>query len=283
MSRPLLRAVVIAAAVVIAGCSNDVSSSSRATTPRAHAGKLSNILYVNPLPGDTYWDTIGTCMQTEAKTRGIALRVVGPPGGNVDFQAMHNLLSQAVESRTQAIATWSSGSSRAFDALFARARRYGGMVATLGSRGASRNQNFEVGNSAAYKARIRVRAVARRSGRQYIGAILQGRTGPDLAEYESALRDEVAKHRNLTLVDVQYNNGKFTKDVEIASTMLTRHPEITALINYSGFTGMLTAIKEQHRAGKVLGYMGSEDGQRGGVQGAADRIPLSTRSAGRAR
>jgi ABC-type sugar transport system substrate-binding protein len=170
----------------------------------------------------------------------------------VDVQVMQNLLSQAVAGKAQAIATWSLGAAAAFDALFAQARAQGGLVATLLSGAATKNQNFEVGLREAQQARMRIQAVAKRSGQQYVGVIAQQHSGPEYSEYVPALKDEVAKHPNVTLEDIRYDHGNFTADLTLASAMLTAHREINVLVNYSGFPGVLTAIKEKHLVGKVF-------------------------------
>jgi len=251
---------VVAALVLAAGatgCSETPTEVGR-SRPAPHKGKLSRIVYVNPLPSNPFWDRIGTHMKAAAAKRGISVEEVGPAGGNVNVQAMHNLIAQAVAGRAQAIATWSLGGAAAFDPLFARAREQGGVVATLLSPRATKNQNFDVGPTWDDYARIQVRAIAKLPGDQRIGVIFQRPGGPGYADYAVGLKDEVSKHRDVTLVDLQYNYGRFTNDVTIAGAMLTTHPEINVLVNYSGFPGMLTAIREKHQVGKVLAFMGHD-------------------------
>jgi ABC-type sugar transport system substrate-binding protein len=246
----------VAAAAVLVGCASGRSPSPSpllgSTGP--HAGKLTNIVYINPLPRDPFWDRLGDCMKSEAAKHGISVRIVGPAGGNVNVQAMQNMLSQAVAAKAQGIATWPGTAT--FDPLFAKARAQGAVVAALGVEG-TKNQNFEIGTSPADDWRLRVRAVAKRPGHQYLGMILQYPTGTGAAALLAAVKDEVSKHPNLTLVDIKYNHGSFTDDVAIAGAMLTAHPEINVMMNYSGFPGMLTAIKEKHRVGKVVAFIGS--------------------------
>jgi ABC-type sugar transport system substrate-binding protein len=170
----------------------------------------------------------------------------------VNVQVMQNLLSQAVAGKEQGIATWSLGAAAAFDPLFAQARAQGGVVATLLSGAATKNQNFDVGMREAEVARIQIQAVAKRSGQQRVGVIGQQDTGPEYGEYVPALKDEVAKHPNVTLEDIRYDHGNFTEDLTLASDMLTAHRDINVLVNYSGFPGVLTAIKEKHLLSKVF-------------------------------
>ena len=127
------------------------------------------------------------------------------------------------------------------------------------SADATKNQNFGVATrDAGVWARQQIRAAAERPGPQHVGVIQQEHDGPATTAYASALKDEIAKYPDVTLEALEFNNGDFTKDVGIASNMLTVHPEINLLINYSGFPGVLTAIKEKRRVGKVAAIIGSD-------------------------
>jgi ABC-type sugar transport system substrate-binding protein len=240
-------AIVVAAGG--AGCS-DTSREMSSSFPRGpHRGRLTNIVYLNPLPNSRVWDGYGACMKQEAAKHDISVRIVGPPGGNVDVQAMQNMLSQAIAAKAQAIVTWSGGAPAAFDALFARARAQGAVVAAIDAK--TKNQNFSFGGPRKGPP-ILVEAVAKRTGHQYVGMIWQyaGTNAGELA----AIKKELRKHPNVTLVDVSYDQGKFTDDVAIAGSMLTAYPEINVLYVYNGYPGALTAIKEKHLVGKVFAF-----------------------------
>jgi ABC-type sugar transport system substrate-binding protein len=256
VQRALCLAALAGALASGAGCGGDPEG-----VPSAHAsraGSLRSIVYINPLPTNPLWDRIGVCMKAEAAKHEISVEEKGPPGGNVDVQLMQNMLSQAVATKAQAVVTWSLGAAEAFDALFARLRANGGVVATVLSPGATKHQNFDVGTSWAVRARLQVQAIARRAGQQRLGVIWQRSSGSAYSEFVSALKDEVSRHPNVTLVDLRFNEGKFTDDVSITNAMLTTHPEINVLANYSGFPGMLTAIEEKHLVGKVVVFMSAD-------------------------
>lgn len=236
----------------------------------AHRGALRQIVYVNPLPHDPVWDTLGTCMTAEAKRFGIAVETRSAPGGNVDIPGMEELVAQAVATHAQAIAAW-PGAPAAFDILFEKAQAQGAVVASLGE--GTTHHDFVVPGSSGGKMRALVRAAARRPGHHTVGVILGVKDGATDAQDE--LRAEMRKHKNLMLADVGYNGGKFTEDIALTKAMLAGHPDIDIMLNYSGFPGMYTALREEaghHRViafspgnfhDAMLGYI--DDGFVGGV------------------
>jgi ABC-type sugar transport system substrate-binding protein len=244
----------------LAGCSNKTAPPAHVPEHVAHKGKLTQIEYINPLPSSAGWNLIGSCIRREAARHGISVNVVGAAGGNVNVQALENLLSQAVADRVQAIAMWSGLGSAAFDPLFAKARAQGSVVATLGSYGATRNQNLGVSIRPDDVARALVRAIARRPGHQYLGMILQSPTSSPYDDHFAAIAKQEAKdYRNVTVVAEQHDLGKITDDLSLAKTMMTAHPQINELFAYNGSAGMPTAIVEQGRVGKVFGFWNPGD------------------------
>jgi hypothetical protein len=252
--------VTVGICVWVAGCSNKTAGSVSVPAPVPHTGKLTQIEYINPLPSSAGWNLIGKCMRQEAAKDGIGLRTVGAAGGNVNVQAMTTLLSQAVADRVPAIAMWSGQGGAAFDQLFAKARSQGALVATLGSYGATRNQNISVSTAPSDAARALVRAIASRRGHQYVGMILQSPTGSVYDDQFAAMikRDAVG-YRNVRIVAIQHNLGKFTDNLPLAEAMMTAHPELTAMFTYGGSSGMPAAIVEMRRVGKVFGYWNPGD------------------------
>jgi ABC-type sugar transport system substrate-binding protein len=247
--------VVIGICLLIVGCSNKPAPSASVPGRSAHTGKLAQIEYINPLPSSVGWSRDGQCIRQEAATHGISVRTVGPAGGNVNISALENLLSQAVADRVPAIAMWSAVDAPAFDALFAKARAEGAVVASLRSYGATRNQNFGVSTVPADAARALVDTVALRSGHQYLGMILQTPTSSAYDDrFAAIVKQDAARRGNVTVVAVQHDLGKFTDDLSLAEAMMTAHPEINALFAYNGSGGMPAAIVETHRIGRVFGY-----------------------------
>jgi ABC-type sugar transport system substrate-binding protein len=259
LALPAMRGLLAAVAMLaptVAGCATNTPVVH--TGAVRHAGRLRGITYINPLPGDPIWDRIGVCMTRAAARHGIAVHTVGPAGGDVDTQQMENILSQTVADRAQAIVTWSAGAPAAFDVLFAKARANGSVVATLLSPSATGDQNFEVGLDTALEVRLEIQAIARRAGAQHVGVILQYAAGPGSADAIAAVRNEVQRHANVTLSDLEFDAGTFSNDLTITATMLTAHPEINVIVNYSGFPGVIAAIQERHLVGKVSALVGSD-------------------------
>lgn len=249
-------AAALAAAIAVAGCSaiSDGEDGGR----RDGVRELRTIVYVNPLPNNPLWDRIGECLEKDAKAAGVAVRTVGPPGGNVNIQAMQSLISQAIANDADAIATWSAGAPEAFDALFRKARARGIPTVTFISSGSTKDHTVDIGEYPRNFARLQIEAVARRPGRQRLGVLAQGAKGAGYDEYVQGIKDAVDDHPNVELEAITFNQGTFTNDVSLVSTMLAAHPEINVLTNYSGFPGVLTAIREKRRVGKVQAVISSD-------------------------
>ena len=256
MRRVLLAGVCLC----VAGCSNSTADPASVPASGAHRGKLTQIEYINPLPSSVGWNRDGECMRREGAKRGVTVRIVGAPGGNVNIPALESLLSQAVADRVPAIAAWSAVGGAAFDALFAKARAQGTVVASLRSYGATRNQNFGVSFVPVDGARALVRAIARRPGHQYLGLILQTPASSAFDDqFATEVKREAARHANVTVVAVQHDLGRFTDDLSLAEAMMTAHPEINDLYAYNGSGGMPTSIVETHKVGKVYGFWNPGD------------------------
>jgi ABC-type sugar transport system substrate-binding protein len=108
---------------------------------------------------------------------------------------------------------------------------------------------------------MQIAAVSRRVGVQHVGVIAQGQTGAGYTDYVQSVKRAAAAHANVKLEDIAYDNGTFTNDVTLVSNMLTAHPDINVVLNYSGFPGMLTAIQERHKVGKVFAFVSSDNPQ----------------------
>jgi hypothetical protein len=237
--------------VLLASCGGTQESQRNAWPTGPHDGALREITYINPLPGSQKWRLIGKCMTAEAARHGIKVRTIGPPGGDVNVQAMQNMLSQAIAVKTQAIATWSNVGAQAFDAQFAKARAQGGAIATIISPGATHNQNFQVGSDATAQVHALAGAIARLRGNRQLGIIVQDPDAPRDKQIVAQLKSELAAHPNVKFVDARYDYGRFSEDGRLAATMLTVHPGIDTLWVYNGYPGTAVALRERRVAGKV--------------------------------
>lgn len=256
--RKISAAVIAAAALCTSGCGSGVAN-----------GRLTEVVYVNPLLGDPAWDQLGHCMADEGKKFGIKVHTVGPPGDKVDMVTMENQISQAISNHAQAIVTWSSGAPAAIDALFARARAQGTEVATYLSWDATKNQTFEVGDGPPGTDKGAVfSAISAGAGQRYVGMLTQ-RPTDDFGDI-GVDRQAAAAFPNVSVVDVRYDYGTFASDVDVVAAMLAAHPEINVIYNYNTFSGTQAAVRERHLVGKVAVITGYEPGDEKSVIQAID-------------
>jgi ABC-type sugar transport system substrate-binding protein len=253
----------IAAALVVlplvAACS--VFSTPSHTTNVAdgtHQGRLQRLTYVNPLPGDPLWDSLGTCLTSQGAKSGISVKVVGPPGGDVDPQAMQTEISQAIANKAQAIVTWSGLTESAFDALFKQARQDGILTATVLSQGFTKNQNLSIDLTRAQQAKLDADAIAARPGPQRLVVIVQEVTGTGYSTYTQMLKADLAHDSNVTLLSIQANHGQFSADAALTSRILNQYPTVNVIDNYSGFPGVPSGIQEAGLTGKVALYQSAD-------------------------
>lgn len=253
--------LLIAASVVplLAACSVISTPSHGAEViDGPHIGRFDRITYVNPLPGDPLWDKLGSCLNDLGGKRGITVKTVGPPGGDVNAQVMQDQVSQAIATGAQGIVTWTGQAPSAFDALFAQARAKGILTATVLSPATTTNQNLEVGMSFADQGRLDADAAGARSGPQKLAVIVQEISGSGYDDYVNALKKQLRKYRNVELVALVGNHGMFSSDTALTAQLLAKYPQINLINNYSGFPGVPSALQEGNLAGKVALYQSAD-------------------------
>lgn len=273
-------AVVAAAALAVSACSNSVSTTasgaSSASAPAASAasaasaGKpIKSLLFVNPLPDYPAWKTIGACMQQEAAKDGIAFTQAGPTGNNVDTTQMINEIQQGIANKIGAIVTFPVSAPQ-FDPLFAQARQAGIYVGTV-EGGQTTGQNVNAGTSFEQFGQLAAKTVAGKPGHQYVAFLTEGPTGPD-ATFVKAFTATAKQYPNITILDTRYDSGNVTQSVDLATAMMTAHPQLNMIVTNEGADtpGIVAAIKQKGEIGKVFLttnsiYSGSVPGMKAGI------------------
>lgn len=263
-------AVAAVAALALSACSNSTGTSASAGSTATSGGKpIKSLLFVNPLPDYPAWKTIGACMQKEAAKQGIAFTQAGPTGNNVDTTQMINEIQQGIANKTGAIVTFPV-SAQQFDPVFAQARQAGIYVATV-EGGQTKNQNVNAGTSFEQFGQMAARTVAGKPGHQYVAFLTEGPTGPD-ATFVKSFAAAAKQYPNITILDTRYDGGDVTKTVDLATAMMTAHPQLNMIVTNEGADtpGIIAAIKQTDRVGKVFLttnsiYSGSVPGMKNGI------------------
>lgn len=268
---------VLAVTLVVAtsACSTGSSSSSDATANStaggsASGGKLKSVLFVNPLPDYPAWKTIGECMQKEAAANGVEFSQAGPTGGSVNGPFMLDRIQQGVANKVGAVVTFPL-SADTFDPAFKRARDAGVKVATVEGSGNTKNQDVNAGTSFQQFGELAAKTVAAKGGAQNVGFIIDIKTGP-AKTFVDAFTEAAKQYPNVKIVDTRYDNGDSTKDIDLATAMMTANPELNHFVTNLGAAtpGIIAAIKQKNAVGKVFlttnsVYSGSKEGMKAGI------------------
>lgn len=279
--RPITRmSAGTAAAVALIGamsaCSSGSSSTgsaapgSAAASAGSAAAPLKSMLFVNPLPDYPAWKTIGQCMEKEAKANGVEFTQAGPTGGGVNAPYMLDRIQQGVANKVGAIVTFPL-SADTFDPAFKRARDAGVKVVTVEGSGNTQNQDINAGTSFAQFGALAAKTVAAKGGQQNVGFLIDIKTGP-AKTYVDAFTEAAKSYPNVQIVDTRYDNGDSTKDIDLATAMITAKPELNHIVTNLGAAtpGIIAAIKQKDVVGKVFLttnsiYSGSVEGMKAGI------------------
>jgi ABC-type sugar transport system substrate-binding protein len=269
----LSAAIITTLSAGVTACSNatgtatgPAASKSSATAP---ARPLKSMLFVNPLPNYPAWKTIGKCMKAEAEKNGIRFSQAGPNGNNMDSKLMLDRLQQGISSKVDALVTFPA-SAEQFDPIFAQARSAGAYVATV-EGGQTKNQNINAGTSFEQFGQLAAKTVAAKLGPQNVAFLTQGPTGPD-ATFVNAFKETAKQYSNIKIVDTRYDGGDVTKTTDMATALMTAHPELNHFVTNEGADtpGIIAAIKQKGQVGKVFLttnsiYSGSVEGMKAGI------------------
>src|SRR5246127_189499 len=115
------------------------------------------------------------------------------------------------------------------------------------------------------------RTVAGKPGHQYVAFLTEGPTGPD-ATFVKSFTATAKQYPNITILDTRYDGGDVTKTVDLATAMMTAHPQLNMMVTNEGADtpGIIAAIKQTDRVGKVFLttnsiYSGSVPGMKNGI------------------
>jgi ABC-type sugar transport system substrate-binding protein len=259
------------ATAAAAGASSSDSAAQSSQSAQAISGKaIKSLLFVNPLPNYPAWKTIGDCMKKEAEKNGIAFTQAGPNGNNVDTKLMLDRMQQGIANKVDAIVTFPV-SAEQFDPILQQAKSAGIYTATV-EGGQTKNQTLNAGTSFTQYGELAAKTVAAKGGQQNVAFLTQGPTGPD-AEFVGAFKAAAAaKYPNIKIVDSRYDGGDTTKALDLATAMMTAHPDLNHFVTNEGADTppVIAAIKAKNKVGKVFLttstiYSGSVEGMQAGI------------------
>jgi ABC-type sugar transport system substrate-binding protein len=252
------------AATALAGCTTGIESND-SDEPR----DLETVTFINPLPDYPAWRVIGDCMKEEAEKRGLTYSESGPTGGSVDTQYMVDRFQQAIANDIDAIVTFPLTVEQ-FDPLFLEARNAGIYSVTV-EGGQTSNHDVNAGTSFVDFGELAAETVGALDEPQVVGFIVAAQTGPDQI-FVDTFTEYVEAHPELevTVADVRYDGADPTKSADLATAMLTAHPEINHIVTNEGIASVYVSVLEQKGLkGKVLItgnsiYGGSLEGMEAG-------------------
>jgi ABC-type sugar transport system substrate-binding protein len=252
--------VAVGVILVGAGCGNatsagGASAGSTASTSNAAssaAQALKSILFVNPLPNYPAWREIGNCMADEARKLHISFSQAGPTGGAVNAQYMLSRIQQGIADNVGSLVTFPLSANQ-FRPVIEQARARHIYVATVEGANSPAGQNVDVGTSYQEFGQLAAATVAKKPGTQYVGFIALA-DAPPSSTFIHAFTAAAKKYPNIKIVTTQYDNGNVTNDVDIATNMMTAHPQLNMFVTNEGAAtpGVIAAIKAQHKVGKVF-------------------------------
>lgn len=246
----LFAAAVLAAGVSACSASSGNTSSTSSASSTSSQGGLKSIEFVNPLPDNSSWATVGRCMGAEAKKLGIPFSQTGPTGTSLDANSMISSIQQAIADQVGAIVTFPSDGPL-FAPAAEQAKSAHILFATL-QGSAEGQESVQVGVDWSEWGTLDAKMISKRGGHQFVGTISTNATPPS-SYFVKALTAEGKKLGNVTVVDNQYDNGDATQDAGLVSAMLTAHPNLTVIATPEGSTipSSTTTIKEAGKQKQV--------------------------------
>ncbi|WP_406313248.1 sugar ABC transporter substrate-binding protein [Streptosporangium sp. NBC_01639] len=266
-------AIITTLSAGVTACSNAIDTATGPAAAKSSATSLAkpikSMLFVNPLPNYPAWKTIGQCMKAEAEKNGITFSQAGPNGNDMDTKLMIDRLQQGISSKIDALVTFPA-SAEQFDPVFAQARAAGAYVATV-EGGQTKNQNINAGTSFEQFGQLAAKTVAAKPGQQNVAFLTQGPTGPD-AIFVNAFKEAAKQYSSIKIVDTRYDSGDVTKTIDLATALMTAHPELNHFVTNEGAAtpGIIAAIKQKSQVSKVFLttnsiYSGSVEGMKAGI------------------
>jgi len=115
-----------------------------------------------------------------------------------------------------------------------------------------------------------------------VATIIHDQTSRTGIDRGTGFLNEMKKHPNIKVVDVQYGGGDQLKSTDLAKAIIQAHPNLKGFFgaNEGSIIGILNAVKELHKEGKivVIGYDAGKqqkDAVRSGLEaGAVSQDPV---------
>lgn len=255
--------IVGAMALIVAGIAAATSPAS-ATTP----AKLKSILFVNPLPKYPQWEIIANCLAARAKALGVPESETGPVGP-LNPTVMEQEIQQGIANKVGAIITFPA--SQGFIPLLAQARKAGIITGTMYGGAGSALGQFNTGTDWTALGKLYVGALAGRPGPQHVALLVQAPSGVGLA-FADGFKEAARATKNVTVDAVGYTNDDPTTALQVATDILTAHPDVNVVASDMGTatTPTVSVVKSKHLVGKVIMLANGASG--GGIVGAQQHV-----------
>ena len=201
------------------------------------------------------WALANRCFARATKKLGIKGTTSGPSGLNVNNQYTLDSISQAIADNYGAIIMVPIEPPQ-FTSLMKQARSKGILIATLNTGNSTTLQNVELGTNYTNQGKTIIANLAKRPGQQYLLALGQNAGGPQLL-FVKGLKAGIAEHPSVHLVAQIFDNADPNQTTDVVESALTAHPQVNIVVSWEGTAtqGIVTAIRESHKVGKVFGVV----------------------------
>lgn len=201
------------------------------------------------------WALANRCFASATKQLGIRGTTSGPSGLNVNNQYTLDSISQAIADNYGAIIMVPIEPPE-FTSLMKQAKAKGILIATLNTGNSTTLQNVELGTNYTDQGQTIVANLAKRPGQQYMLALGQNAGGPQRL-FVNGLEAGIKQHPNVHLVAQIFDNADPNQTTDVVDSALTAHPKANIVVSWEGTAtqGIVTAIRESHKIGKVFGVV----------------------------
>lgn len=254
--------LALAELVLLAGCgSGQQNPADGEEFPR----RVSAVL---PHTDQSYWTDLANGMMEEADARGIDLKV-SIPQLNYNIDQMTSLVRQQTAAQVDALLVQGIDDED-YRAALEEAQAAGIEVVLVDTNDTALGQHIYVGTDNYAAGCTMGRALLEESGGQAVVMILSGEANyPNLDERIQGLRDTVAGHEGIRIVDVLYDKYDSLTVLDRYQTILKDYPEVDTLVGVEGTCCMALgqALQPGDSPLTILGFDRCEETDQGMANG----------------
>lgn len=251
-ARILLTGATATASLLVAGCSSGSSSS---TTPTANAGsdvkKGGLIVYVPPISGSAFFETISCGVKTAVTAAGYKFAVQAPPKFDAGLQTQ---IIQALQQRNPAAMVVDVVATKQLAPVLASLTKRTAIVTSLepidvpGQVGSVLfdQKNFGV---------IQAQQLVKKMGPKGQVFLMDYQSGSQtLDERAQGIQTELAKYPGVKIVGHEYAVGDPTKAAQQTAAIMQRFPGLTGIVATDVYstTGVINAVKAAKARSKIV-------------------------------